>query len=115
MKSEMDEITYFEKYGDNLLKKHGLSKTEFSERMGIKKQNVNALFSTKNILLLKKAAQVLDEPIETLIADGTQKEETSINGFVEVNGEVYRVRDKEELLRVLNAVEELEAKAEVQE
>lgn len=107
--------TYFERYGESLVKRMGMSKTEFAEKMGVKKQNVNALFATKNILLLKKAAQVLDVPIETLIADETEKEEIAISGYVEVNKEIYRVRDKEELLRVLQVVEELEAKAEVRE
>ena len=115
MSSMIDESTYFEKNGDALLRRMGISKTEFAEKMGVKKQNVNALFATKNILVLKKAAQVLDVPLETLIADATEQEEISINGFVEVNRELYRVRDKEELLRVLQAVEELEAKTPVQE
>ena len=115
MSSMIDECTFFEKNGDALLRRMGISKTEFAEKMGVKKQNVNTLFATKNILVLKKAAQVLDVPLETLIADASEKEEISINGFVEVNRELYRVRDKEELLRVLQAVEELEAKAPVQE
>ena len=115
METMTDEATYFERYGERLVKEKGLSKTEFAEKMCVKKQNVNVLFATKNILILRKAAQVLDVPIEMLIADGSGREEISINGFVEVNGELYKVRDKEELLRVLHAVEALEAKAEVQE
>ena len=110
MKSMTDESTYFEQHGDALLRRMGISKTEFAEKMGVKKQNVNALFATKNILVLRKAAQVLDVPLETLIADASEQEEITINGFVEVNRELYRVRDKEELLRVLQVVEELEAK-----
>ena len=106
-----DESTYFEQHGDALLRRMGISKTEFAEKMGVKKQNVNALFATKNILVLKKAAQVLDVPLETLIADATEQEEITINGFVEVNRELYRVRDKEELLRVLQVIEALEAKS----
>ena len=107
----IDESTYFEQHGDALLRRMGISKTEFAEKMGVKKQNVNALFATKNILVLKKAAQVLDVPLETLIADATEQEEITINGYVEVNRELYRVRDKEELLRVLQVVEALEAKS----
>ena len=100
----------------SLVRQMGLSKKEFAERMGISKQNVNLVFKTKNILTLRKAAQVLDVPLETLIADATEQEEITINGYVEVNRELYRVRDKEELLRVLQVVEELEAKsAQVEE
>ena len=110
MKSFTDDKTFFEEHGDALVRRMGLSKTEFAEKMGVKKQNVNAVFATKNILVLKKAAQVLDVPLETLIADATEQEEITINGYVEVNRELYRVRDKEELLRVLQVVEELEDK-----
>lgn len=110
MKSDIDEKTYFEEHGEALVRQMGLSKKEFAERMGISKQNVNLVFKTKNILTLKKAAQVLDVPLETLIADATGQEEIIINGYVEVNRDLYRVRDKEELLRVLQVVEELEAK-----
>ena len=111
MKSDIDERTYFEEHGEALVRQMGLSKKEFAERMGISKQNVNLVFKTKNILTLRKAAQVLDVPLETLIADATEQEEITINGYVEVNRELYRVRDKEELLRVLQVVEELEAKS----
>ena len=110
MKSDIDERTYFEEHGEALVRQMGLSKKEFAERMGISKQNVNLVFKTKNILTLRKAAQVLDVPLETLIADATEQEEITINGYVEVNRELFRVRDKEELLRVLQVVEELEAK-----
>ncbi len=111
MKSDIDERTYFEEHGEALVRQMGLSKKEFAERMGISKQNVNLVFKTKNILTLRKAAQVLDVPLETLIADATEQEEITINGYVEVNRELYRVRDKEELLRVLQVVEALEAKS----
>ena len=112
MKSVNDEKTYFEEYGETLLKRMGISKTEFAEKMGVKKQNVNVLFATKNIILLKKAAQVLGVPVETLIADAEQPQEVSINGYVEVNGEVFKIRDKEELLKAVSAVEAYQNKIE---
>ena len=112
MKSGNDEKTYFEEYGETLLRQMGISKTEFAERMGVKKQNVNVLFTTKNIVLLKKAAKVLNVPVETLIADAEQPQEVSINGFVEVNGELFKIRDKEELLRAVAAVEAYQNKIE---
>ena len=115
MKSLTEEKTYFEEYGESLLRRMGITKTEFADKMGVKKQNVNTLFATKNIIVLKKAAKVLGVPVETLIAEPQEKEEISINGFVEVNKEVFKVRDKEELLRVLHAVEELEVKSPVDE
>lgn len=50
---------YFEEKGAELLKTLCMSKAEFARRMGIRKQNVNVLFKTKNIETIRKAANVL--------------------------------------------------------
>lgn len=59
---------YFEEHGEQLLKSCGISKAEFARRMGICKQNVNSIFSTKSVIVLRKVAQVLDVPFELLIS-----------------------------------------------
>lgn len=58
---------YFEAYGEAILDRIGMSKSEFARRMGIRKQNVRALFKTKNLETLYKASEVLDVPITLLI------------------------------------------------
>ena len=110
----MSDKTYFEENGDALLRQNGISKTEFAEKMGVKKQNVNTLFATKNILILRKAAQVLDVPLERLIADADEKPSIGISGFVQVNERIFRIGDKSDLLNVISYVEELEQSAEYQ-
>ena len=62
----MNQI-YFEAKGEALLERLGISKSEFARRMGIRKQNVKALFKTKNLETIYKAASVLDVPFEMLI------------------------------------------------
>ena len=57
---------YFEVKGEQLLKELGITKTEFANRMGIQKQNVNALFSTKSVIVLRRASEVLGVPFELL-------------------------------------------------
>ena len=64
----MKEQLYFEEYGEQLLKRKGISKAEFARRLGIHKQNVNSVFSTKSVIVLRKVAQVLDLPFELLIS-----------------------------------------------
>ena len=59
---------YFEEKGEELLKEVGLTKSEFTRRMGICKQNVNSVFTTKNVLVLRKASQVLGVSFELLIS-----------------------------------------------
>ena len=59
---------YFEEHGEELLKSLGISKAEFARRIGIHKQNVNSVFATKSVIVLRKVAQVLDVPFELLIS-----------------------------------------------
>lgn len=62
----MNQI-YFEAKGENLLKQIGMTKAEFARRMGIRKQNVKALFKSKNLVTIYKAAEVMGVPFEILI------------------------------------------------
>lgn len=59
--------TFFEEKGDELLKKIGMTKSEFGRRMGVRKQNVNALFRTKNLETIYKASTILEVPFIMLI------------------------------------------------
>ena len=62
----MDTI-YFEVKGEQLLKMIGMSKAEFARRMGIQRQNVKALFKSKDIRVIRKAAEVMGVPWEMLV------------------------------------------------
>ena len=62
----MNQI-YFEAKGEALLERIGMNKTEFARRMGIRKQNVKALFKSKNLETIYKAANVMGVPLELLI------------------------------------------------
>lgn len=73
----MNQI-YFEARGEALLEQIGMSKSEFARRMGILKQNVKALFKTKNLETIHRAAEVMDVPFELLIG---YMEEPDINEF----------------------------------
>ncbi|MCQ2143312.1 MAG: helix-turn-helix transcriptional regulator [Bacteroidales bacterium] len=57
----MNEI-YFEAKGEALLEKIGMSKAEFARRMGIQRQNVKALFKSKDLRVIQKAADVIGVP-----------------------------------------------------
>ena len=62
----MNQI-YFEAKGEALLGRIGMTKAEFARRMGIRKQNVKALFKSKNLETIYKAAGVMGVPFEMLI------------------------------------------------
>ena len=58
---------YFEAKGEALLERIGMTKSEFARQMGIRKQNVKALFKSKNLETIYKAASVLNVPLEMLV------------------------------------------------
>ena len=58
---------YFEAKGEALLKTIGMSKSEFARKMGIRKQNVKALFKSKNLVTIYKSAQVMGVPFMMLV------------------------------------------------
>ena len=74
-----------------ILQERGISKTEFAEMMGIKKQNVNLLLETNNIRKLEEIASVLNVSLTDLWQDETEVQ-PSINGFIEFGGEVYAIK-----------------------
>ena len=74
-----------------ILQEKGISKTEFAERMGIKKQNVNVLLETNNIRKLEEIASVLNVSLTDLWQDETISQ-PSINGFIEFEGEIYTIK-----------------------
>ena len=53
---------YFESKGEALLERIGMSKAEFARKMGIQRQNVKALFKSKDLGVIQKAADVMGVP-----------------------------------------------------
>ena len=62
------EKLYFEEKGPALLERIGMTKAEFARRMGIRKQNVNALFKSANVHTIRRAAAVLGVPFALLVS-----------------------------------------------
>lgn len=95
------EKTYFEIHAAEILKDKHLTKAAFAEKMEVKPQNVNKVFETKNITTLMRAAQVLGVSLDYLIKGTTDERNEVVNGFVDINGTLYRLRSKEDIVRVL--------------
>ncbi len=100
--NRLPDKTFFESNAELLLKEAGLSKAKFAERMGIARQNIQKLFGTKNIFSLIQAADVLGVPLLTLIYG--KENETVIDGFVEVNGTVFRVKSRKDIEDLLTKI-----------
>ncbi|MBQ8601299.1 MAG: helix-turn-helix transcriptional regulator [Bacteroides sp.] len=86
-----------------ILQEKGISKTEFADMMGIKKQNVNVLLETNNIKKLDEIANVLRVELTDLWKDKNVLE-PSVNGFVEINGEVFTIKSIEDYNRLYSTL-----------
>lgn len=99
-------MTNLELNGENLIKGAGLTKTDFAEKMGIAKQNVNALLKTKNIDILRKAANVLGVSFKyiTKEVNPTAKREKFVFGYAVVDGAVHHFKSAEEFIKIYKSV-----------
>lgn len=86
-----------------ILKEKGISKTEFAEKMGIKKQNVNLLLETNNLRKLEEIADALGVKLNELWLDETETL-PYINGFIEYGGEVYTIKSIEDLQKLCDKI-----------
>lgn len=87
-----------------ILAERGISKTQFAEIMGVKKQNVNLLLETNNIRKIEEIAEKLGVKFSDLIKDENDEAKSEIIGFIEVRGEVIKVesiKDIENILSIL--------------
>lgn len=82
-----------------ILKDKGISKTEFAETMGVKKQNVNLLLETNNIRKLEEIADALGIKLTDLWTDGDDTP-LKINGYIEFEGEIYPIKTIDDFLRL---------------
>lgn len=99
---QLPKRTYFEAHAEELLRNAGLTKAKFSERMGVARQNIQKVFTTKNVFTLMKAAEVLGVDLNILIYG--KKEETIIDGFVELNGVTYRPKCKKDIEDLISKI-----------
>lgn len=89
---------------EEILKERGISKTQFADMMGVAKQNVNLLLQTNNTQKMEKIAEVLGVKFTELFVTDEQPQE-ELNGFVEYQGEIYRIKTKTDLENMLKYIE----------
>ena len=89
---------------EEILKERGISKTQFADMMGVAKQNVNLLLNTNNTQKMEKIAEVLGVKFTDLFVLDDQLQ-NELNGFVEYQGEIYRIKTKSDLENLLKSME----------
>lgn len=84
-----------------ILSERGITKTQFAEMMGIKKQNVNVLLETSNINKIEEIAEKLGLKFSDLVVDENTDPQPAVSGYIEFAGEIVKISSVEDIERVL--------------
>lgn len=97
------EVLLTKEYITGLLEQKGISKVEFASRMGVVRQNLDAMLESKkkDINTVIKMAEVLNIPFTEFI--GMEKG-SNVTGFLKINGEIVEIACKEDLEKVLEKI-----------
>lgn len=101
------EQTYWELHAKEILKDKGITNVELAKRLDILPQNVRKWVETKNIVNLSRISEVIGVDLNYLLY-GNGNEDTSINGYIEVNNKIYKIKCKEDINALLEVINNLE-------
>ena len=86
-----------------LLDQKNMTSSALGEAVGIAKQNMSGIIRGRlnpSLNLLEQIAKVLDVEIWELFQRSSE-DKIEIDGFIEINGEICRIKTKEDLLRLV--------------
>ena len=89
---------------EKILHEKKITKTAFAEMLGIKKQNVNLLLETRNIDKIQEIADALGVDFNDLLFEKKVEVASSINGYVEVDSEIYPIKSREQFVTLIDKV-----------
>lgn len=88
---------------ETLLKEKGLTKSAFSDMLGIKKQNLNSLLKNPTLETIKRIANTLGCPVASLFANPPFPD---FAAYIRNNGEVYLPKNVTELYEIASILKE---------
>lgn len=91
-----------------LCKERGMTLASLADRMGVSASAVTQYLKSDNLSLgiLLKLSDILGVRLDDLIV----RDECNINGFVDVDGTVYRINNKNDVAHLLSEIEGREQK-----
>ena len=100
------EVLLTRKYITGLISAKGMTKSEFAEKMGYKRQNLDAMLDSqkKDINTVVRMAEVLDIPLLEFI--GMQQQTDTIYGVLYVDSKPVIVNNRKEVEEVLKKIPE---------
>ena len=100
------DVLLTKEYITGLIAKKGMSKSEFAEKMGYKRQNLDAMLDSqkKDINTVVRMSEVLDIPLLELI--GLKQHTDTIYGVLYVDNKPVIVNSREEIEELLKKISE---------
>lgn len=90
-----------------ILKERGMTMQQLSEELGIHRTNLfTSLSGNPTLSRLEEIAKILDVKLTDLFKEDEGVQEKILNGFVEFDGEIFRINSIEDLEELLNKVKE---------
>ena len=90
---------------EQILLEKRITKSAFADMLGIKKQNVNTVLETRNLDKIQEIADILGVDYLELITDKKEEQKPLLNGYIEYNGEIYKIAKKEDVENLLTIIE----------
>ena len=102
------EVLLTKEYLSGLIASKGMTKAEFASKMGIVRQNLDAMLDSKkkDINTVVKMAEVLDIPLLEFI--GMQPEKKSIYGCLYVDDKPIIINSREDIDNLLKSLDNKE-------
>lgn len=90
-----------------ILKERGMTMLQLAEELGIHRTNLStSLSGNPTLSRLEEIAKILDVKVTELFKEDEAVQEKILNGFVEFDGEIFRINSIEDLVDLLNKVKE---------
>ena len=89
---------------EEILKERGISKTQFAEMMGVKKQNVNLLIETNNIRKIEEIAEKLNLKFSDLITETDTTTQSIVCGYIEFKREIVKISSVSDIEMLLEKI-----------
>lgn len=90
---------------EQILQEKRITKSAFADMLGIKKQNVNTILETRNLDKIQEIADILGVDYLDLITDKEEEQKPNLNGYIEYNGEIYKIANKKDIENLLTIIE----------
>ena len=102
------EVELTKEYITSLIDKKGMTKAEFAKQVGVARQNLDVLLSSKkkDINTIIRMSEVLGISLTEFLYG--KQGSIVISGFIKVNETIYEIKNKEDMVMILKEIEELE-------